>query len=142
MESTDMIVKSDKGIKAILENVKTIAAVGCTPHRGAGNRVPLFLMDMGFKVIPVNPEHTEVLGMKCYPSLRDVPEKIDMVDCFVPSEAVSAVAEDAIAIDAKVLWMQLGIVNETAAQKASDAGIKVVMNRCPHIEIPRLLDMD
>lgn len=133
-----MIINSDKGIKAILENVQTIAAVGFSPHSGAGNMVPLYLMSKGFHVIPVNPEHEEVMGLKCYASLRDIPERVDMVDCFIPSDAVSGIAEDAIAIGAKVLWMQLGVINEKAAVRASNAGLKVVMDRCPHIEIPRL----
>ncbi|MDL2284714.1 CoA-binding protein [Oxalobacter sp. OttesenSCG-928-P03] len=137
-----MIVESDRGIRDILQNVRTIAAVGCTPHPGAGNMVPLFLMERGFNVIPVNPEHDEVFGLKCYSSLKDIPVKIDMVDCFIPSDAVFPVAEEAIAIGAGVLWMQLGVINEKAAGRASDAGLKVVMNRCPHIEIPRLFDRD
>ena len=137
-----MIVNSDRGIKTILENVRTIAAVGSTPHPGAGNMVPQFLMEKGFNVIPVNPEHDEVFGLKCYASLRDIPVKIDMVDCFIPSDAVFPVAEDAIAIGAAVLWMQLGVINDKAAEHASDAGLKVVMDRCPHIEIPRLFGFD
>ncbi|NLC24048.1 MAG: CoA-binding protein [Oxalobacter sp.] len=137
-----MIVNSDKGIRAILESVQTIAAVGCTPHHGAGNMVPMYLMTKGFNIIPVNPEHEEVMGMKCYASLHDIPEKVDMVDCFIPSDAVAGIASDAIAIGAKVLWMQLGVINEEAAARASDAGLKVVMDRCPHIEIPRLFDGD
>jgi predicted CoA-binding protein len=136
----EMIVTSDSDIRNILESVRTIAAVGCSEH-GAGNMVPHYLMQMGFDVIPVNCEYETRLGVKCYPSLRHIPGKVDMVDCFIPSDAVFTVAESAIAIGAKVLWTQLGVVNEKAARLASNAGLKVVMNRCPHIEIPRLFNV-
>ncbi len=97
-----------------------------------------YLLDHGYEVIPVNPQYKEVLGQKCYASLRDVPKKIDIVDCFRKSEEIMPLAEDAIALGAKVLWMQLGVVNEAAAEKARKAGVEVVMDRCMKIEYARL----
>jgi uncharacterized protein len=96
------------------------------------------MQEHGYRIIPVNPAYQVVLGEKCYPSLRDVPEKIDMVDCFRKSAEIPAIAEDAIAIGAKTLWMQLGVVNEAAALRAQEAGLDVVMDRCVKIEHARL----
>jgi predicted CoA-binding protein len=89
-------------------------------------------------VIPVNPKYPEILGEKCYRSLRDVPEKIDIVDVFRKAEDVLPIAEDAIAIGAKVLWQQLGVKNDAAAAKARAAGLETVMDRCVKIEHGRL----
>lgn len=97
-----------------------------------------YLLDHGYRVIPVNPQYKEVLGQKCYASLREVPEKVDIVDCFRKSKEIMPLADDAIAIGAKVLWMQLGVVNEAAAEKARKAGLEVVMDRCMKIEYARL----
>ncbi len=97
-----------------------------------------YLLDHGYRVIPVNPQYQEVLGQKCYASLRDIPGKIDVVDCFRKSEEIMPLADDAIALGAKVLWMQLGVVNEAAAEKARKAGLDVVMDRCMKIEYARL----
>jgi hypothetical protein len=96
------------------------------------------MLDHGYTVIPVNPAYQEVLGQKCYPSLKDIPVRVDMVDCFRKSEEIPALATDAIAIGARVLWMQLGVVNETAKRTALDAGLEVVMDRCVKIEHARL----
>ncbi len=134
-----MIIEDDDGIREIFETIKTVAVVGCSPNSGAKNYVPAFMQEEGYRIIPVNPRYEEILGEKCYASLKDIPEKVDMVECFRPSEDIPPIAEDAIAIGAKVLWMQFGIINEEAAQKASDAGLKVVMDRCPCAEIPRLV---
>lgn len=128
-------------ILGILRSCKTIAMVGASAN---WNRPSFFAMkylqEKGFRVIPVNPGAVgqEILGEKVYSSLKEIPDKIDMVDCFRNAEAIPAIAEDAIAIGAKVLWMQLGIRNEAAAQRAEEAGIKVVMDRCPKIEYGRL----
>ena len=97
-----------------------------------------YLLDHGYKVIPVNPQYKEVLGQKCYASLRQIPEKVDIVDCFRRSEEIMPLADEAIAIGAKVLWLQLGVINEAAAEKARKAGLEVVMDRCMKIEYARL----
>ena len=93
-----------------------------------------YMLDHGYRVIPVNPAYQEVLGQKCYASLTEIPEKIDIVDCFRKSEEIVPFAEDAIAIGAKALWMQIGVVNEAAADKARKAGLDVVMDRCLKME--------
>jgi uncharacterized protein len=134
-----MLITTDSDLKRLFETVRTIAVVGCSPKpERAGHYVAKYLQDLGYRVIPVNPGQTEILGEKCYPSLRDIPEPVDMVDCFRRAEDIPPVVEDAIAIGAKFVWMQLGIVNEAAAQRAIDAGIEVVMDRCPKIDYPRL----
>ena len=97
-----------------------------------------YMLDHGYRVIPVNPSYQEVLGQKCYPSLRDITEKVDIVDCFRRSEEIMPLAGDAIAIGAKVLWMQIGVINAAAAEKARNAGLDVVMDRCVKIEYARL----
>lgn len=97
-----------------------------------------YLQDHGYRVIPVTPQYDEVLGEKCYPRLEDVPEPVDVVDCFRRVEEIPALTQSAIDIGAKVLWMQLGIVDETSADKARAAGLEVVMDRCMKIEFARL----
>ncbi|HSF48891.1 MAG TPA: CoA-binding protein [Burkholderiales bacterium] len=97
-----------------------------------------YMMDHGYRVIPVNPQYEQVLGQKCYPDLRAIAQKVDIVDCFRKSEEILSIAEDAIAIAAKVLWMQIGVINQAAADKARAAGLTVVMNRCVKIEYARL----
>ena len=98
-----------------------------------------YMQDHGYRIVPVNPNYGEVLGERCYPTLREVPGKVDIVDCFRKPEEIVPIARDAIAIDAKVLWMQLGIRNEQAAKIALDGGLDVVMNRCVKIEHARIL---
>ena len=126
-------------LRRILKDYRVIAVVGLSAklHRPSYS-VAKYLLEHGYRVIPVNPSYQEVLGQKCYPSLRDIPEKIDIVDCFRRSEAIMPLAEDAIAIGAKVLWMQIGVINEAAAEKARKAGLEVVMDRCIEIEYARL----
>ena len=97
------------------------------------------MQDHGYRIIPVNPRYGEVLGEKCYADLRSIPGPVDIVDCFRKSVEIPAIADDAIAMGAKVLWMQLGIVNDEAARRASEAGLDVVMNRCVKIEHARIL---
>src|SRR6202042_1220860 len=141
MADLEPISYSDAQIRSILERVKTIALVGASPN---WNRPSYFVMKYlqgkGYRVIPVNPGAAgkEQLGEKIYASLRDIPEKIDMVDVFRASDQVGPVVDDAIAIGAKVVWMQLGVRNDAGAEKAEAAGIEVVMNRCPKIEFGRL----
>ena len=134
-----MTIDTDAGLREIFKTCKTIAVVGCSPRpERAGNFVARFLQKQGYRVIPVNPGYAELVGERCYPSLRDIPEPVDMVDCFRRSEEMMQVVEDAIAIGAKVIWMQLGVINEEAAERAEAAGLKVVMDRCPKIDYPSL----
>lgn len=134
-----MTIETDSELKEIFETCRTIAVVGCSPKpERPGHYIARYLQDLGYRVIPVNPGHTELVNERCYPSLRDIPEQVDMVDCFRRSEEIPDIVDDAIAIGAKVIWMQLGVINEEAAQRAKEAGLKVVMNRCPKIDYPRL----
>jgi predicted CoA-binding protein len=129
----------DETIRDILAKPRTVAVVGCSPDPiRDSHRIARLLRDKGHRVIPVNPEASEVLGETCYPSLRDIPEPIDMVDVFRRSEFVSGVADEAMEIGAKILWLQLGVIDVDAAQRAEAAGLTVVMDRCPAIEFRRL----
>lgn len=129
----------DHVIRDILAVPKTIAVVGCSanPARDS-NEIARLLQRRGHRVIPVNPAETTILGERCWPSLRDVPEPVDVVDVFRRPEFVAEVARDAIAIGARVLWLQLDVIDEQAARDAQRAGIVVVMDRCPKIEYARL----
>ena len=136
-----MIVTDDAGLRRILETHKVIAMVGLSQKEDRpSNIVARYLMARGYTVIPVNPAQTEILGQRCYASLKDIPVKVDMVNVFRKSADVPPFAADAIAIGAKSLWLQIGIINEDAAAQASAAGLDVVMDRCPKIEYARLLD--
>jgi predicted CoA-binding protein len=97
-----------------------------------------YLLEHGFEVIPVNPKYQEILGQKCYPDLKSIPTPVDIVDLFQKMERVPPFVDDAIEIGAKVVWMQLGIINQQAAQKALDTGLEVVMDRCMKIEYARI----
>jgi predicted CoA-binding protein len=126
-------------LRRILMECRTIAMVGLSaswyrPSYFAAK----YLIDHGFTVIPVTPQHTEILGQRCYPDLYAVPRPIDVVDCFRKSSEIVPLARAAVAIGAKVLWMQLGIVNEEAAAIAKEGGLEVVMDRCMKIEYARL----
>ena len=126
-------------LRRILKANHTIAVVGLSANWWRPSYfVAKYLQDHGYRVIPVNPAYQKVLGERCYASLKDVPDKIDMVDCFRKSEEIPALAADAIAIGAKCLWMQLGVVNADAAERAKAAGLDVVMDRCVKIEHGRL----
>jgi uncharacterized protein len=121
--------------RRILSRCKTIAVVGLSAqwHRPSYFAAK-YLQEHGYKVIPVNPGYAEILGEKCYKSLREIPGKVDVVDCFRKSAEIPAIADDAIAIGAKVLWMQLGVENGDARRRAEAAGLEVVENRCMKIE--------
>lgn len=133
---------SDALLKEVLTTVKTIAVVGfsANPARDS-HEVTGYLQHHGYRCIPVNPglAGQTLLGEKVYADLASIPEKVDMVDVFRNSEAAGAICDDAVAIGAKVVWMQLGVINEPAAARAEAAGVTVIMDRCPKIEIPRLL---
>ena len=138
------IVDDIAGLRRILTRSRTIAVVGLSvnwyrPSYFAAK----YMQDFGYRIIPVNPAYREVLGERCYADLRSASEgvgvAIDIVDCFRKSEDIPPIAREAVAIGAKVLWMQLGIRNDEAARIASDAGLDVVMNRCVKIERARLL---
>ena len=121
--------------------MRTIAIVGASPRpERPSHGVMAYLQRHGYRAIPVNPNAagTTINGETCYASLADVPEPIDMVDIFRRSEAAGAAVDEAIAVGAKVVWMQLGVRDDAAAARAEARGLKVVMNRCPAIEIPRL----
>lgn len=122
-------------IKEILKNIKTIAVVGLSPKKERPSyQVASYLLAAGYEIVPVNPGQEEILGRRCYPSLTAIPGPVDLVDIFRNSEEVPAVVAEAIAIKAKVVWMQQGIVNEAAAQAAAAAGLLVVMDRCLKVE--------
>ncbi|CAN5674727.1 CoA-binding protein [soil metagenome] len=118
-------------IKQILDECKTIAVVGLSsnPYRPS-NGVASFMQKKGYKIIPVNPNETLVLGEKAYTSLSDVPEKFDLVDIFRRSDEAGNVVDEAIELGAKAVWLQEGVIDEAAAKRAADAGLLVVMDRC------------
>ena len=126
-------------LRRILGESRVIAVVGLSadwfrPSYFAAK----YMQEHGYRVIPVNPKYESILGEKCYKSLRDIPRKVDIVDVFRKTQDVMPVADDAIAIGAKVLWQQLGVKNEAAAAKARAAGLEAVMDRCVKIEHGRL----
>lgn len=135
------MVNEQQTIKRVLESAKTIAVVGASPksHRPS-NQVMLFLLNKGYKVIPVNPVTAgeQIHGQTVVASLSELDQPVDMVDIFRNSVDAGDAVDDAIAIKAKAVWMQLGVINEPAAERAEEAGLDVVMDRCPAIEIPRL----
>lgn len=129
----------DATIREILSTPKTIAVVGCSAksYRDS-NMIARLLIQKGHRVIPVNPNYDSVLGLQCYPHLSSVPEPVEMVDVFRRSEFLREVAGQAIECGAKILWAQLGVYDEVAAQRAQQAGLIVIMDRCPAIEYRRL----
>jgi uncharacterized protein len=138
---TEDLDYADADIRRILREVRVIAMVGASPSWNRPSHFAMkYLQAKGFRVIPVNPgaEGQTILGEKVYARLADIPDRVDMVDIFRNSEAAGPLADEAIAIGAKVLWMQLGVRNDEAAARAEAAGLTVVMNRCPKIEYGRL----
>jgi predicted CoA-binding protein len=131
----------DPYLRDILTSVRTIAVVGASPrHERPSHGVMAYLQRRGYRTIPVNPNAAggTINGETVYAKLADIPEPIDMVDVFRRAEMAGGVVEEAIAAGAKVVWMQLGVSDDDAAARAEAQGLKVVMNRCPAIEIPRL----
>ena len=131
---------SDDFLKGILTSVKTIAMVGASPDKTKFSYGVLrVLNETGYDMIPVNPrpDITEIRGLKVYPNLKSIDRPVDMVEVFRKPEDLYEIAKEAIEINAKVLWGQIGVINDKAARLAEDAGLKVVMNRCPKIELFR-----
>ena len=132
---------SPETIATVLTTTRTWAVVGCSPDPGRdSHRIAHLLQARGFRVIPVNPAAEEILGERCYASVADIPaaEGVDVVDIFRRSQEAGKHVDEAIAAGARAVWLQLGVVDEAAAQRALDAGLLVVMDRCPAIELPRL----
>ena len=128
-----------ESLRRILKDNRVIAMVGLSANWYRPSFFAAkYMQEHGYRVIPVNPQYAEVLGEKCYKSLREIPERVDIVDCFRKAEEIVPLAEDAIAIGARVLWQQIGVINREAAAKAEAAGLDAVMNRCVKIEHARL----
>jgi len=128
-----------RDLRRIMTDYKRVAIVGLSADWSRpSNFAAKYLLDHGFEVIPVKPKYPEILGQKCYADLRDIPTPVDIVDLFQRIERVPPFVDQAIEIGARVVWLQLGIVHEEAAQKARDAGLEVVQDRCMKIEYARL----
>jgi predicted CoA-binding protein len=137
-----MKINDEVTIENILRNYRTIAVVGLSRDPGKESRiVASYLQRAGYKIIPVNPSADEILGEKVYKSLVDVPTHVDVVDIFRPSDEVSSIMNQAIEIDAKAVWMQIGIIDREAAKRGIKADLDVVMDRCMMTEHIRLKDM-
>ena len=129
----------DDDIRWALMETSTWAVVGCSPDPGRdSHRIARLLQRRGFRVIPVNPNADEILGERCVASVHDIEEPVDVVDVFRRSSEAGAHVDEAIAIGAKAVWLQLGVIDPAAADRARAAGLRVVMDRCPAIELPRL----
>lgn len=126
-----MEINSSETISRILDECRTIAVVGLSSDIGRpSNGVSGYMRRVGYRVIPVNPNETEVFGQKSYPDLASVPEKVDLVDVFRRSDEAGKAVDEAIAVGAKAVWLQEGVIDQAAAQRALDAGLLVVMDRC------------
>ncbi len=135
-----MTIEDDAGLRNILRSVRTVASVGVSSNpEKASYGIFEYLMEAGYNMIPVNPTTREVLGRPSYPDLASIPQKIDVVQVFRKPEDVPPVVEQAIQAGARVVWMQEGVVNQAAAQRAEEAGLQVVMDRCMRQTHQRLL---
>ena len=135
LQLSDGVAQSSDPIKDILRSAKTIAVVGLSSDRRRPSyEIAAYLQSAGYKIIPVNPNEREVLGQRSYARLEDVPEPIDIVDVFRRPEYVPPVADSAVAVGAKVLWLQLGIIHAAAAEKAHAAGLTVIEDACLFVE--------
>lgn len=126
-------------VERVLSQYRRWAVVGCSPRPGRDSHdVAAFLLSRGYQIVPVNPRCDEILGRRCYPSLDAIPEPVEVVDIFRRSELAGAHVDEAVAVGARAVWMQLGVIDHAAAERARQAGLDVVMDRCPKIELPRL----
>ena len=127
--------QDSRQIQELLANAKTIAVVGLSTEKTkASNMVASYLQDEGYRVIPIHPKASSILGQTAYPSLRAVPEQVDIVDIFRPSHEIAGIMEEAIAVGAKAVWMQLRLMDLEAAQRGLDAGLKVIVDKCIKME--------
>ncbi len=135
-----MPVTDDNEIKVLLSSARTIAVIGASekPWRDS-NDIMRYLIEKGYRVFGVNPAYATVLDRPCYPSLKHVPEPIDIVDVFRRSDAVLEIAKEAISVKAKTLWLQLGVINQEGSQLAEKHDMKVIINRCIAVEHRRLI---
>jgi len=134
-------IENDQGLRDILTSVRTIALVGASEKTSRpSHEVMEYLQRQGYRIIPVNPRLAgkQVLGETVYADLASIPEPVDMTELFLAPERTDAVIDQAIAENIPVLWLQIGVINEAGAERAEQAGLKVVMDRCPKREIPRL----
>ena len=132
-DAVNAVAPEDRELRILLGEARTIAVVGLSSRPGCPSLdVAAYLQQRGYRIVPVNPRETEVLGERAYPSLRDIPEDlaVDVVDVFRRAEDTPPIARDAVAIGAKVLWLQDGIVNEEAYRIATEAGLEVIMGVC------------
>ena len=126
-------------LRRVFRDSRTLAVVGLSADWfRPSNFAAKYMQEHGYKVIPVNPKYAEILGEKCYPDLKSIPEPVDLVDVFRKPADCLSIAEDAVAIGAKVLWLQIGVINEEARRLAEAAGLTVIMDRCVKIEYARL----
>lgn len=129
-----------RAVRNLLESSRRIAVVGCSPRPDRDSHmIARYLIDAGYDVVPVNPAHAKILGRTCHPDVASIPEPVDIVDIFRRPEHVPPIVEAAIAAKAKSVWMQLGVGNEEAAQRASEAGLLVVMEQCIRVAHGSLL---
>ena len=132
--------ETDRIAEQILRDSKTIAVVGLSPNpERESHEVARYLQSQGYRIIPVNPQASEILGERSYADLADVPDQVDVVDIFRRPEHVPAIVETAIAKGIPAIWMQQGVINEEAAERARSAGLRVIMDRCTQVEHRRLL---
>ena len=130
-----MTEKPEPEITAILQNYRVVAVVGLSPKpERPSYQVAQYLQNHGYRIVPVNPGCREILGEKCYPSLKDIPFPVEVVDIFRQVDAIPAIVDEAIAVGAKAVWLQLGLEEPQSAQKARQAGLQVVQNRCMKVE--------
>lgn len=126
--------------RVILNTAKVIAVVGLSDDESKdSNMVARYLQKNGYKIIPVNPKYTEILGEKSYPDLRSIPEHVDIVDIFRKPDAIPEIVDQAISINSDTVWMQLGLIDNESAQKAEEAGLNVIMDKCIKVEHKKLL---
>jgi len=126
---------ASKEVGQILAESRVVAVVGLSPREERdSNQVAKYMIEAGYEIIPVNPTRDEILGLKSYPSVSDIPQKIDIVDIFRKLDAVPGIVDEAIKVGAKTVWMQENIIHNAAAKTAKDAGLKVVMNKCIMVE--------